>query len=70
MPSRGNLKIILDSRIRNIAFKGPKYIFPSHIDFNRCREEIVSALNDFGNRWCKRGSVECNALRRSAANNW
>ena len=48
------LKIIPDSRIRNIVSKGLKYRFPSQIDFNRCREEIASALNDFGNRWCKR----------------
>ena len=44
--------------------KGPtKYRFPSHIDFNRCRVEIASALNGFGNRWCKREGVECNALK-------
>ena len=59
----GNLKIIPDSRIRNVVSKGPKYRCPSQIDFNRCREEIASALNDFGNRWCKRESVECNALK-------
>ena len=28
-----------------------------------CREEIASALNDFGSRWCKRESVECNAWK-------
>ena len=50
----GNLKIISDSRIRYIVSKGPKYRFPSRIDFKKCREEIASALNDFGNRWCKR----------------
>ena len=33
-----------DSRIRNIVLKGPKYRFPSQIDFNRCGEEIASAL--------------------------
>ena len=59
----GNLKIIPDSRIRNIVLKGPKYRFPSQIDFNRCREEIASALNHFGNRWCKRESVECNSMK-------
>ena len=59
----GNLKIIPDSSIRNIVSKGPKYRFSCHIDFNRFREEIASALNDFGNRWCKRESVECNALK-------
>ena len=59
----GNLKIIPDSRIRNIVSKGPTNRFPSHIDFNRCREETSSALNDFGNRWCKRESFECNALK-------
>ena len=59
----GNLMIIPDSRFRNIVSKGPKYRFPSHIDFDRCREEIASALNDFGTRWCKRESVECNAFK-------
>ena len=43
----GNLKIISDSRIRYIVSKGPKYRF---INFKKCREEIASALNDFGNR--------------------
>ena len=59
----GNLKIIPDFRILNIVSKGPKYRFSSHIDLNKCREEIASALNDYGNRWCKRESVECNALQ-------
>ena len=45
---------IPDSRIRNIVSKGLKYRFPRHIDINRCREEIASTLNDFGNNWCKR----------------
>ena len=49
----GNLKIISDSRIRYIVSKGPKYRFPSRMDFKKYREEIASALNDFGNRWCK-----------------
>ena len=57
------MKIIPDSIIRYIVSKGPKYRFPFHIDFNRLREEIASALNDFGNRWCKRESVKCNALK-------
>ena len=59
----GNLKIFSDSRIRYIVSKGPKYRFPSRIDFKKCREEIASALNDFGNRWCKREYVEPNALK-------
>ena len=58
-----NLKIISDSRIRYIVYKGPKYRFPSRIDFEICREEIASALNYFGNRWCKREYVEPNALK-------
>ena len=59
----GNLKIISDSRIRYIVSKGPKYRFPSRIDFKKYREEIASALNDFGNRWCKREYVEPDALK-------
>ena len=32
-------------------------------DFYRCMEEIASLYNEFGNRWSKRESVECNALK-------
>ena len=49
----GNLKIIPDSIIRRIVCRELKYRFPSNIDFNRCREEIASTLNDFSIRWCK-----------------
>ena len=59
----GILKIITDSRIRSVISKGPKYRFPANIDFNKCRETIASALNDYC--WCKREHVESNAL-----NNW
>ena len=59
----GNLKIISDSRIRYIVSKSPKYRFPSRIDFKKWREEIASAINDFGNRWCKREYVEPDALK-------
>ena len=59
----GNLKIIPDSRIQNIISKGPKYRFPSNIDFNKCREEIAASLNEFDNRWCKREYVEHIALK-------
>ena len=58
-----NLKMISDSRIRYIVSKGPKYRFPSRIDLKKCREEIASALNDFGNRWCKQECVEPNTLK-------
>ena len=61
----GNLKIITDSRIRSVISKGHKYRSPAHIDFNKCRETIASALNDYCTRWCKREHVESNAL-----NNW
>ena len=36
---------------------------PSYINFDKCREEIASALKDFGHRWCKREGVEDNALK-------
>ena len=58
----GNLKIITDSRIRSVISKGPKYRFPAHIDVNKCRETIASALNDHCTRWFKREHVESNAL--------
>ena len=47
-----------------LIHEDPKYRFPSHIDFNRCKEEIGSTLNDFCNRWCKRECVGCNALKK------
>ena len=61
----GNLKIISDSRIRSIIAKGPKYRFPAHIDFTKCREAIAKALNVYCARWCKREHVESNALNNS-----
>ena len=59
----GNLRIISDSRICLIIAKGPKYRFPVHIDFQKCREKIAASLNEFYNRWCKREQVECDALK-------
>ena len=58
----GNLNVIPDARVRNIISKGPKYRFPSNIDFSKCRREIAASLNDFSNPWCKREKVEHDAL--------
>ena len=55
--------MISESRIRKIVCKGPKYRFPSYINFDKCREEIAAALSDFGNRWCKREGVDDTALK-------
>ena len=59
----GNLRIISDSRIRSIIAKSPKYRFPVHIDFQKCREKTAASLNEFCSRWCKRGHVECDAFK-------
>ena len=55
--------MISDSIFHKTVSKGPKYRFPSYITFDKCREEIASALNDFGNRWCRREGVQDNALK-------
>ena len=47
-----SLKLTLDCRVRYIISKGPKYRFPSDIDFPKYRREIAASLNDFSNRWC------------------
>ena len=39
----GNLKIISDSRIRYIVSKGPKYRFPSRIDFKQVAQRATIA---------------------------
>ena len=59
-----NLTVIPDARIHNIISKGPKYRFPSYIDFPKCRREIAASLNDFSNRWCKWENVEPDALKK------
>ena len=59
----GNLKIISESWIRSKFCKGPKYSFPSHIDFKKYRKGIAAALNDFGNRCGKREYVEPSTLK-------
>ena len=50
-------------RVRNIISKGPKYRFPSNIDFPKCPLEITASLNDFSNRLYKRKNVEPDALK-------
>ena len=64
----GNLNVIPDARVRNIISKGPKYRFPSNIDFPKCPREIAASLNDFSNRWCKRANVEPDALKEWKVN--
>ena len=59
----GNLNVIPDARVRNIISKGPKYRFPSNIDFPKCHREIAASLNDFSNRWYKWENVEPDALK-------
>ena len=54
--------IITDSQLRSVILIGPKYRFPAHIDFNKCRETIASCITDYSTRWCKRERVESNAL--------
>ena len=60
----GNLNIISDKRIRAIVSKGPKYRFPARIDF----QNMSRALDEFGNRWCKREGVEPIALKEWKTN--
>ena len=59
----GNLNVIPDARVRNIISKGPKYRFPSNIDFLKCHREIAASLNGFSNRLCKWENVEPDALK-------
>ena len=59
----GNLNVIPDAGVRNITSKGPKYRFPSNIDFPKCRREIAASLNGFSNRWRKRENIEPDALK-------
>ena len=51
-----NLKIISDLGIRHIVSKCPNYWFPFHMNLIKCREEITSAWNEFGDQWRKRAS--------------
>ena len=64
----GSLNVIPDASVCNIISKGPKYRFPSYIDFPKCRREISASLNDFSNRWCKRDNVEPDALKERKIN--
>ena len=57
-----------NSKIRHIVSKGPKYRFSSRIGFGKCREEIASALRNFGGRWCEREHVEPHALKTCRVN--
>ena len=63
-----NLNVIPDASVRNIISKGPKYRFPSNIDFPKCRRHTAASLNDFSNRWCKRKTVAPDALKEGKIN--
>ena len=41
---KGNLNVIPDAGVRNIISKGPKFRFPSNIDFPKCRREVANSL--------------------------
>ena len=64
----GNQCVIPDARVRNIISKGPKYRFPSSVDFSKCRREIAASLNDSISCWCKREYVEPDALKERRIN--
>ena len=66
----GNLNVSPGARVRSIISKGPKYRFPSNIDFPKCRREIAVSLNDLRNRWCKWENVEPDALKEWNINNF
>ena len=59
----GNFKIMSDSRNHKTVSKCLKYRFSLYKNFDKCREEIASPLNDFTDRWCKREGVEDGALK-------
>ena len=59
----GNLNVIPYARVRNIVSEGPKYRFPSDVDFPVCRRGIAASFGDFSNCWCKRKNVEPDALK-------
>ena len=46
-----------------IIAKGPKYRFPVHIHFQKCRGKNAASLKEFCNHWCKREHMECEALK-------
>ena len=64
----GKLNINPDSSVRNIISKGPKYRFPSNIDFSKCRREIAASLNYFSNHWCKREHFKPDAMKEWKTN--
>ena len=39
----GYLNVIPDARVQNFISIGPKYRFPSNIDFSKCRREIAAS---------------------------
>ena len=46
-----------------ILFLNALNIFPSNIDFSKCRREIAASMNGISNRWCKRENDEPDALK-------
>ena len=58
----GDLSIIKDKELRKLLYKGPKFRIPSKIDFVKCRDVLVDALDNYSKRWTKLEGVEPHAL--------
>lgn len=58
----GDLNIISDKYLRSLFTKGPKYRIPSRIDFDKCRDVVEEALQNFCKRWSKKEGVKVYAL--------
>ena len=56
LPAYNLVSVLFSACKCQLLLKYPRF-------YEKCWEEIASALNDYGNRWCKCEYVEPNALK-------
>ena len=58
----GDLRIIKNSKLRNLLSKGPSYRPPKTLNFKNCRKSIYEGLNSSISRFCKKYKLLENSL--------
>ena len=56
----GDLRIVTDSKLRNLLSKGPNHREPVTLDFDKAKEEILSGINLLVNKWSEKYKVHKN----------
>ena len=59
----GDLRIIANKHLRKLLSKGPNYREPKSINWSKCKEEILNALENCGDSLARKFNLDCDDMR-------